>query len=263
MEFEVFRYINQTQTECGVQNEDYLRYAQSCTNRVRALRKRLGLMQGTNKTFVKVPVENSLQALAIDDSDNEQLKQLLILGILECERYWSRGMYIKQEVMNVPRKRHAAKLKFKRAGQFAEKLAAAFDQVKVLSQSTASELNAYKTWLVALGFFEHGNKYTEALPALQSAQKLFEKLLSRPGIAQRELMDFQQKIDQLSSQIRYSLHKMDAADAMNNLQVDETDIETDEDEDQTRSTDAEESGEVQEQKPTSIIGNILGGWWSR
>jgi signal recognition particle subunit SRP68 len=184
------------QNQNGIRLNDYGRYAKFCSTKINKLRKILKITQGKRK-FVKIEIDSEICSDA---------RHLLIL-ILNCERKWSIGMAIKQQLTSIGEDikplRANIKNKFKKAAEVAKQILE-ISKEKCDTQ-TILEAEAYYSYSMA-NYLLFTGKFQEALDLFKVSAKVYEKFTSiKDNI---ESIVYTDRINNIKSSIRLCVYNI-------------------------------------------------------
>ncbi|KAI8081834.1 uncharacterized protein B0P05DRAFT_508635 [Gilbertella persicaria] len=196
MVVDVLNLINDARMTYGLRHQDYQRYREYCTNRVRRLRQILKLTQSNNKT------NNARKALPEKFDDARYLH----LYIYETERAWAYAMELKQESANSidTRSRHHLVKRLKRASQHAEQLYALCQKQKV-DNYTVLDVKAYTSSMKGYLFFEQ-QQWQEALSQFIESRTIYNRF-AQNNQPEKEALCYA-AMDEIDPNIRFCAYKL-------------------------------------------------------
>jgi signal recognition particle subunit SRP68 len=188
--------ISSYQNQNGLRINDYYRYTKFCRKKINKLRKLFKLTQGKRK-FAK-----------IDITPQELTDQRMILiPLLDCERKWSTGMYLKQQLTNIgediKKLRYNIKKKFKRASQIAKSIL----DICQTSGDTQTILEAeayYSTQLANYLMFKR--KFEESVELLKKSSKIYENIMKLKDTI--ESIAYKEKIASIKTMLRLCIYNL-------------------------------------------------------
>ncbi|KAI8388898.1 uncharacterized protein BYT42DRAFT_251343 [Radiomyces spectabilis] len=210
MSVDVLHLINEERQTYGLRHQDYQRYREHVTNRVRRLRQTLKLTQPNNK--------KNYQKKELPDEFSDP--RYLHLYIFDTERAWAYAMEIKQESttsMNL-RKRHHLTKRLKRASQYAETLYKECEKQTVDSR-TVLDAKAYAATMKGYLLFEQ-QQWQEALDQFVSARTIYERFAQAIENAHQEALCYS-AIDAIDPNIRFCAYKLQLDEGNSAHNIDE------------------------------------------
>ncbi|CAO3698053.1 unnamed protein product [Rhizopus microsporus] len=181
----------------GLRHQDYQRYREYCTNRVRRLRQILNLSQSNDKKV------NVCKPLPKEFHDNRYLQ----LYVYETERAWAYAMELKQESANSmeTRQRHHLVKRLKRAAQHASFLYDLCEQQTVDSK-TVFDVKAYAALMKGYLLFEQ-QQWKGAIDQFVEARAIYELFAQYNSNAQQEAL-YYAAIDEIDPNIRFCAYRL-------------------------------------------------------
>ncbi|KAI9280119.1 hypothetical protein BY458DRAFT_501462 [Sporodiniella umbellata] len=197
MSLDVLGLINDARMTYGLRHQDYFRYREYCTNRVRRLRQVLKLSQPNNKKV------NLTKPLPEEFQDNRYLQ----LFVYEAERAWAYSMELKQESAQSmeTRQRHHLVKRLRRASQHATKLLELCEKQTVDSK-TLFDAKAYAALMKGYFLFEQ-EQWKAALDSFVEARTIYEKFAQYNDDAQKEALCYA-AIDEIDPSIRFCAYRL-------------------------------------------------------
>ncbi|KAL7319269.1 signal recognition particle subunit srp68 [Mucor circinelloides] len=197
MSVDVLGLINESRMTYGLRHQDYQRYREYCTNRIRRLRQILKLTQSNNKTT------NVRKPLPQEFNDARYLH----LGVYETERAWAFAMELKQESANSMETRHRHHLvkRLKRASQHAEALYT-LCQEQTVDIRTVLDVKAYASLMKGYLYFEQ-QQWQEAMNQFVESRTVYEKFAKTNSTAEQEALCYS-AIDEIDPNIRFCAYKL-------------------------------------------------------
>ncbi|KAI9468086.1 MAG: hypothetical protein EXX96DRAFT_591867 [Benjaminiella poitrasii] len=201
---DVLSIINESRMTYGLRHQDYQRYREYCTNRVRRLRQILKLNQSNNKkTNVRKPFPEII--------DNVHYLHLFVFDI---ERAWAYAMELKQESNDSMETRHHHHLikRLKRAALYAESLHQLCMQQNV-DKRTVLDTKAYACLMKGYLSFEQQN-WENALNQFIETRVIYENFAKSTDNSEQEALCYA-AIDEIDPNIRfcgYRLHLPEGQD---------------------------------------------------
>ncbi|KAF1798711.1 hypothetical protein FB192DRAFT_1430019 [Mucor lusitanicus] len=197
MSVDVLGLINESRMTYGLRHQDYQRYREYCTNRIRRLRQILKLTQSNNKTT------NVRKPLPQEFNDARYLH----LGVYETERAWAFAMELKQESANSmeTRQRHHLVKRLKRASQHAEALYK-LCQEQTVDIRTVLDVKAYAALMKGYLYFEQ-QQWQEAMNQFVESRTVYEKFAKANSTAEQEALCYS-AIDEIDPNIRFCAYKL-------------------------------------------------------
>jgi signal recognition particle subunit SRP68 len=197
---EIAEFTRQAQSSNGLRHGDYHRYRHFCTDKLRRVRKSLGMVNGRHK-FRKAEFPGQITS-----------PRYLQLFVLQAERAWSHGLTLKSEYAlgesDAPgRLRRRYVKKFLRASNAAKE---ALDfATSWYDARTVLEAEAYHAWLSALALTECG-KYQDALKQVDIATEKYGELAksSLDVIFPNSSKAFKHRISDLEPMARICKYKL-------------------------------------------------------
>lgn len=162
---EVLPMIIENQRQHGLRHNDYLRYRQYCTRRIRRLRKALSYTQGKHR-FSKKPV--TLEKVLTDS-------RFLHLSLMEAERAWACAMHDKQRSQDNPRGVFHMMSRLKKAVKHATEFDRLVRESNRCDPRTQLESTAYASWMSATHQLER-RQWNEAMRNFAQVKLIYEKL---------------------------------------------------------------------------------------
>ncbi|KAI9356241.1 hypothetical protein DFJ73DRAFT_823537 [Zopfochytrium polystomum] len=195
LKLEVLEMITDSRNQHGLRHQDYQRYRQYCTRKIKRVRSVVGLTQGEKKKkFLKKPIT----------SESVKSSRHLEIVLYEAERAWSYAMQLKAESAASPRKRFHLVKRLQRASQNANSLAALCQELET-DDRTNLEVQAYS--LLMGGYLNvECQKWQVALDKFGASRTIYEKLLSASSAHQEALC--QSFIDAIDPNIRYCAYNL-------------------------------------------------------
>ncbi|KAI8635959.1 hypothetical protein BD408DRAFT_426909 [Parasitella parasitica] len=201
MSVDVLGLINESRMTYGLRHQDYQRYREYCTNRIRRLRQILKLTQSNNKTSnVRKPFPQEF-----NDA------RFLHLGVYESERAWAFAMELKQEGANSMETRHRHHLikRLKRASQHAQALSTQ-SQEQSVDFRTVLDIKAYASLMKGYLCFEQ-QQWQEAMGQFIESRAVYEKFAKTNSTAEQEALCYS-AIDDIDPNIRFCAYKLQSSD---------------------------------------------------
>ncbi|KAI9090273.1 hypothetical protein DFS34DRAFT_708311 [Phlyctochytrium arcticum] len=179
----------------GLRHQDYQRYRQYCTRKVRRLRQICKITQSAaRRKYEKKDIT----------SDIVTSERHLQIPLFEAEAGWAYAMELKGEIRDDPRKRFHLLKRLRRAVEAAKKLLALCGECQAEGR-TMIEVEGYTSLMIAQLLFEE-EKWEQALKHFAKSRVIFEKL-SRSGGAQREAL-CQKAMDTIDPSIRFCAYNL-------------------------------------------------------
>jgi signal recognition particle subunit SRP68 len=184
------------QNQNGIRQNDFHRYSRFCSKKINKLRKLYKLTQGKRK-FNKILISSQ------EVVDNK----VLLIGLLESERRWAKGMNLRQQLTNigqdVKKLRYNITKKFKRSSQEAKKV---FDICKKISDmQTILEAEAYFS-LMEANYLIFKRKFGESLSLLKRSANIYENISKLKDTI--ESISYKDKINSIKTQIRLCVYNL-------------------------------------------------------
>ncbi|KAI8373324.1 hypothetical protein BD560DRAFT_394627 [Blakeslea trispora] len=197
MRLDVLKLINESRMTYGLRHQDYQRYREYCTNRVRRLRQILKLTQSNNKST------NARKALPETFQDARYLQ----LYLFESERAWAYAMELKHASTNTidTRPHHHLIKRLKRASQYAEQLHQHAQQQSV-NHPTLLDTKAYALSMKAYLLFEQ-QQWKEALDRLIQSRMIYARFAQSNSQAEQEALCYA-AMDALDPTIRFCAYRL-------------------------------------------------------
>ncbi|KAI9017029.1 hypothetical protein BC832DRAFT_611882 [Gaertneriomyces semiglobifer] len=198
--------ISEARQMHGLRHEDYQRYRQFCTQKLRTLRRSVGLSQNTTpaKSSGKSKAHSKFLSKPISPENATTSRHLMIL-LFECERHWAYAMELKEFVRDEPRKTFHQVKRLVRAVKFGntlkEVVAAQKDRLDVRS---IYEVEGYAA-LLSAHHQSHCRQHVAALKSFARARAIFSHLASVGPKDQRLLS--QNMLDEIDPAIRFSAYQ--------------------------------------------------------
>jgi signal recognition particle subunit SRP68 len=193
---DILLIVSNFQNQNGLRINDYYRYSKFCRKKINKLRKLFKLTQGKRK-FGKVDITPQ----EVFDT------RVLLIPILDSERKWGYGMYLKQQLTNygedIKQLRYNIKKKFKRSAQVAKALL----ELCQASGDTQTILEAeayYDTQNANYLMFKR--KFEESLELLKKATKIYDNLMKLKDTI--ESLAYIEKLNAIKKMIRLCIYNL-------------------------------------------------------
>ena len=196
VQLDILVAISTMQNQNGIRMNDFMRYSKFCRKKINKLRKLFKLTQGKRK-FSKIDI----------NSENLTDSKILLIPLLNCERKWSHGMYLKQQLTtigeDVKSLRYNIKRKFKRAALISNSV---FELCKLAGDTqTILEAEAFYYFHQA-NYLMFKRNFEESLEFLKKATKIYENISKiRDTI---ESFSYKEKINSLKTMIRLCIYNL-------------------------------------------------------
>lgn len=197
----ILEVVHQTQQQNGLKTGNHLRYHKYCSQRLRRIRKSLGITHGKNKFTKREEIISEMKDL-----------RYLFLALIKAERAWSYAAQLKSEKpSNSKEKKHIIR-RLKKASKWSSYLLSICQQTS--DSRTVLEAEAYNAWMEAQYLVET-EKWKESLQKFITARTIFSKLSEVVKIqfkdiyTRRILLD----IDPLIKFCDYKLNKTNQSDS--------------------------------------------------
>ncbi|OBZ86209.1 Signal recognition particle subunit SRP68 [Choanephora cucurbitarum] len=196
MVVDVLKLINESRMTYGLRHQDYQRYREYSTNRVRRLRQILKLAQANSKST------NARKALPETFHDARYLH----LFVYESERAWAFAMELKHASTNSidTRPQHHLIKRLKRASQYAEQLHQHCQQQSV-DDRTLLDAKAYASSMKGYLLFEQ-QQWKEALDLFIQSRMIYARF-AQIAHAEQEALCYA-AMDELDPTIRFCAYRL-------------------------------------------------------
>uniref|UniRef100_A0A2I3HUA4 Signal recognition particle subunit SRP68 n=1 Tax=Nomascus leucogenys TaxID=61853 RepID=A0A2I3HUA4_NOMLE len=188
LSLEILQIIKESQQQHGLRHGDFQRYRGYCSRR-----QRLSPHGG---------------GLTLKD-----LREYLLLVLMDAERAWSYAMQLKQEANTEPRKRFHLLSRLRKAVKHAEELERLCESNRV-DAKTKLEAQAYTAYLSGMLRFEH-QEWKAAIEAFNKCKTIYEKLAS--AFTEEQAVLYNQRVEEISPNIRYCAYNIGDQSAINEL----------------------------------------------
>ncbi|KAI9090257.1 hypothetical protein DFS34DRAFT_373262 [Phlyctochytrium arcticum] len=186
---------NEARNMHGLRHQDYQRYRQYCTRKVRRLRQICKITQSAPRR--KYEKKEIVPEIVTSERH-------LQIPLFECEAGWAYAMELKAEIRDEPRKRFHLLKRLRRAVEAGKTLLKLCKDCQAEGR-TILEVEGYVSLMIAHLFFEE-EKWELALKCFAKSRVIFEKL-SKTGVAQREAL-CQKTIDTIDPNIRFCAYNL-------------------------------------------------------
>eukprot|EP00510_Aplanochytrium_minuta_P003683 CAMPEP_0184022804 /NCGR_PEP_ID=MMETSP0954-20121128/10876_1 /TAXON_ID=627963 /ORGANISM="Aplanochytrium sp, Strain PBS07" /LENGTH=608 /DNA_ID=CAMNT_0026305353 /DNA_START=44 /DNA_END=1867 /DNA_ORIENTATION=- len=186
--------VKKCQLQNGVRHDDYQRYRQYCTRRLKRIRKNRAVEfshRGQRGKFEKQELTKEICSNSL----------YFLIPLMNAERAWGYAMQLKQDnELNGEDLRRTAHMirRLAKAAKWSRKLKEICAAVG--DDRTALQAEAYSAWMNG-NFFLEKDELKEALPLFSQAKQVYSELSKVSTYDQKELM--QEKLDNLELVILY------------------------------------------------------------
>lgn len=202
---EVLPLIMENQRQHGLRHNDYQRYRQYCSRRVRRLRKVLSLTQGKHRFNKKVV---TLEKCVTD-------ARYLHITLMDAERAWGYAMHDKLRAQENPRGLFHMMGRLKKAVKHAAEFDKLVKESKRCDPRTQLEATAYSSWMSATYMLER-RQWSDAMRNFTQVKVIYERLRNL-GTSMRNLPEddvrgmYAARIDEIDANIRYCAYSIQGA----------------------------------------------------
>jgi signal recognition particle subunit SRP68 len=192
----ILEVVKSAQATNGLRHNDYQRYRQYCTRRLRRVRKSKKFTYGKGRAFIKKEV-------TAEKVDGERI---LYIPLMNAERAWSYAMQLKHEITESD----SSRLKFSMMSRL-QKAAAHSKQLSDLCAArgddrTILEAQAYAAAMAGYLLLEKED-WKDALENFVAASSIYEELGKLGSVEQQDL--FETQVTDLKPNIRYCKYNLD------------------------------------------------------
>lgn len=194
LSMDVLAIITEERNMHGLRHQDYQRYRQYCSRKIRRLRTVMDVRQGKkrfNKKEIKIEMVNNVKHLYI--------------FLFSAERAWSYAMQLKTESVDEPRKHFHLMKRLRKAAEYANQLEEICKNYENIDEKTVLDVQGYSALMSGYKLFEEQN-WQAALEKFAISRKIYEKLAAA-GDAQQEAL-CNSTIDSIDPNIRYCAYNL-------------------------------------------------------
>ena len=185
---EILKVIKTSQAQNGLRHSDYQRYRQYCARRLHRLRRSVNFKHG-KKRFVK----KTITAEVVTDT------RFLMMHLVNAERAWSYAMQLKDESVDLPRKKQHMVSRLAKAARWAYELQKLC--IEVADERTQLEAQAYSSFMLGSLLLEK-SRWKQAEDRFSKAQNYYSDLSRLESDEELKAM-FNNMADELTPSIRY------------------------------------------------------------
>jgi len=191
----IHQKIKLTQSQNGLRHNDYHRYRQYCSRRLRRIRRAIKFTHGKGRAFMKREIK----------ADIVKNFHYILIPLLNAERAWAFAMQLKQECSDNFSSRVSAhsRRKLAKAALWAAKLEEVCTAVG--DAITALEATAYCSWLQGSLLLEK-EQWEDALTKFLAALEIYTQLSEVGSLEEQDL--FSARAEEVEPNVRFCRYNL-------------------------------------------------------